>query len=338
MKTISAFLISTLLVVLGNCTPEKSPGKPDDGTKDSTKTDSVVVEIPEVPMLTPGDIVIEKALLYDKYTLEDTYKYKDKERSFQWDKMREEIVKVENTQRNPVEWGVLQNRRNVNGEAPLVKVFGRNKHTRVIDSLGTEKYQSAPLYLLTDTVVPEIYGRDGSLVKIIGEEGSFTHIEMVYYNSTWMVPTKYVKPLGSFRIDKYAFVDRKDQNIATIERDSTGWVVRSMNPATTGLDKPPYQQETPLGIFVVQEKKEKMYYLVDGTNDIAGFSPHASRFCCGAYIHGVPVNLPRKTIIEWSSSLGTTPRSHMCVRNASSHAEFVYNWAPVGQSLVVVID
>jgi len=64
-----------------------------------------------------------------------------------------------------------------------------------------------------------------------------------------------------------------------------------------------------------------MYYVKDGTSEIAGYAPYASRFTNGAYIHGVPVQYPHKNIIEYSPSLGTTPRSHMCVRNASSHAK-----------------
>ena len=46
-----------------------------------------------------------------------------------------------------------------------------------------------------------------------------------------------------------------------------------------------------------------------------------------------PGNAPRKSLIEYSPTLGTTPRSHMCVRNATSHAKFVYDWAPVNELL-----
>ena len=69
-----------------------------------------------------------------------------------------------------------------------------------------------------------------------------------------------------------------------------------------------------------------------------GFAPYANRFTNGAYIHGVPVNAPRKSLIEYSPSLGTTPRSHMCVRNATSHAQFVYDWAPVNKTIVFVLE
>jgi lipoprotein-anchoring transpeptidase ErfK/SrfK len=96
--------------------------------------------------------------------------------------------------------------------------------------------------------------------------------------------------------------------------------------------------ETPVGIFVLQEQKTKMFYYGDGTKTIEGFAPWASRFTNGAYIHGVPVNNPKGKIVEYSWSLGTTPRSHMCVRNASSHAKFVYDWIKPYSSLVIVID
>ncbi|MGL5636936.1 MAG: L,D-transpeptidase, partial [Bacteroidales bacterium] len=64
----------------------------------------------------------------------------------------------------------------------------------------------------------------------------------------------------------------------------------------------------------------------------------ANRFSGGAYIHGVPVELPATALIEYSPTLGTSPRSHMCVRNATSHAKFIYDWAPVDATIIVVID
>lgn len=66
-----------------------------------------------------------------------------------------------------------------------------------------------------------------------------------------------------------------------------------------------------------------MLFLKDGSSALGGYAPYASRFTNGAYIHGVPVNVPRTAMIEYSWSLGTVPRSHMCVRNATSHAKFI---------------
>ena len=61
-----------------------------------------------------------------------------------------------------------------------------------------------------------------------------------------------------------------------------------MNLATTGQHRPPYAQETPLGMFFLQEKKTKMIFLKDGSAATGGFAPYASRFNNGGYIHGVP--------------------------------------------------
>jgi len=297
---------------------------------------------PELKEILPEDLVIEKALLYDKYTLEDEYPYKDTTRVFQWDKIRTELAKVENAQQRPTAWAVVRNRKNVNGEAPLVKKFSRNAYKNISDSLGTERYQSVPLYLLSDTITPEIYATDGTLFRFIGykNDSSMIHVAHVYQTGEWLIPKKYVKPIDTLSFKRIAVVDRTNQNIATLEKDSTSskWLIRSQNPATTGAHNPPFQKETPLGIFVVQEKKQKMYFLVDGTSKIAGYTPSASRFTNGGYIHGVPVNYPRQAIIEYSATLGTIPRSHMCVRNASSHAKFVYDWAGVDESLVFVIE
>ncbi|NDV60753.1 L,D-transpeptidase [Bacteroides sp. 519] len=303
--------------------------------------DSVVIRDskPEIKEILPADIKINKELTYDQYTLEDTYPYKDTVREFQWDKIREVLAKLENIQREPQPWGILQNRKNRNGEAPLVANWIRNEYKNVADSLGIERFQGIPLYLLTDSVLPVRYGRDGELVRLtLSNDSNYIGAQTVHVPGSFMIPRKYVQVIDTIIFKKIAFVDRENQNITTLERGDDTWMVRSMNPATTGQHRPPYANDTPLGIFVIQEKKDKMYYLVDGTSTIAGYAPWASRFTNGGYIHGVPVNNPNGKIIEYSQTLGTIPRSHMCVRNASSHAKFVYDWAAVGEGLVVVIE
>lgn len=308
---------------------------------DTANVDTLQVEpaFREKP-LTAADISLTKELLYDKYTLEDTYPYKDTVRSFKWDVIRNCLAYIENMQRDSVKWVVLQNYKNLNREAPLVKKFVRDAYRRVADTLGVERYQSVPLYLPTDTLVPERYGRDGTLAYLIGEEGSFDRIHPVTLEEDWLAPRRYLKRLADSTVfDRVVFVDRRDQNLTTLERVGKGeWKIRSMNPATTGRHAPPYGQETPLGMYLVQQKKERMVFLKDGSAATGGYAPYASRFTNGAYIHGVPVNVPRTSMIEYSWSLGTTPRSHMCVRNATSHAKFVFDWAPVERSLVVVIE
>ena len=290
---------------------------------------------------TAADIKLEKELLYDKHTLEETYPYKDTTRLFQLDKIKEKLAFIENFQRAPHNYGVLQNYKNRNGEAAVVQHFVRNAYKRVSDTLGTEKYQSAPLYQDSGSEKPLIYGRDGSLVSLESSDTlKMVKINGISFEGSWYVPKRYLKTIGdSLKITHVNFVDVTNQNILTTERTGENeWKIRSMNPATSGLHNPPHQMETPVGIFMVQEQKAKMFYYGDGTTTIEGFAPYASRFTNGGYIHGVPVNNPKGKIVETSWSLGTTPRSHMCVRNASSHAKFVYDTSKPFQSLVVVID
>lgn len=338
MKHLLLFPTGCLAFLFCCCT-----GKPDTNRLETTASpDSIqAVHIP-LPDTAPKPVLIRKALLYDKHTLVDTYAYKDTTRRFQWDKIKSGLATVEKIRKQHARWGILQNYRNRNGEAPLVRNFRRDSYKRVADTLRVERYQSAPLYLTTDTALPELYGHDGSLVKYLGKPDTssrFAEIETVYTEGTWKVPDKYLKLIDdTVSFDKVIFVDRMNQNIATLEKSDTVWLVRSMNPATTGVHRPPYAQETPLGIFVIQEKKPRMIYLVDGSQATGGFAPYASRFSNGGYIHGVPVNAPRTALIEFSPTLGTTPRSHMCVRNATSHAKFIYDWAPVNGALVFVFD
>ena len=299
---------------------------------------TAVQEEPE----TPPEIRIEKELLYDKYTLEDTYAYGKKTRSFQWDKIKERLALLESFQRGRYDWGVIRNYKNWRGQAPLVRNSRRNEYGHLTDTLGVERYQGIPLYEVTDTIKPVLYGRDGSLIRILKQPAGsrFVRVQTVYPEmKEWMVPHAYVKEIGdTVRFEKTVFVDRHNQNICTLEKSGDRWLVRSMNPATTGRFRPPYAQPTPLGLFVLQEKKYKMVYLKDGSKATGGFAPYANRFTNGAYIHGVPVQAPGTQMIEYSWSLGTTPRSHMCVRNVTSHSKFIYNWGSINTTIVFVLE
>lgn len=59
--------------------------------------------------LTAEQIQITKDLLYDQYTLDDIYPYKDTTRQFQWDKIKEQLALLENIQLQPSTWAILQN-------------------------------------------------------------------------------------------------------------------------------------------------------------------------------------------------------------------------------------
>lgn len=328
-----------------SCNPSKSQKTPEEIEK--AKQDSIEKvrkeqeEAAKKKPITAADIKLKKELQYDKYTLDDKYAYKDTFRVFQWEKIKEKLAYIENFQREHNNYGLVSNYKNKHGEAPTVANYKRNAYKRVSDTLGTERYQSAPLYKVGETKLPSIYGRDGSLVKILSSDT----IDMVRvkglsnFEGEWDIPKRYVKALGdSLTFRHVVVVDVTNQNICTLDHIDNTWYIRSMNAATTGKHNPPYAMETPLGIFLVQERKAKMYYYKDGTTNIEGFAPWASRFTNGAYIHGIPVNNPKGQIIETSWSLGTVPRSHMCVRNASSHSKFVYDWVKPFSSLVIVID
>lgn len=336
--TLPRFLLLTISILFISCSP-KEKNYPDEQI---LPKDTLVTIQPEEIIEKPHEIILEKEFLYDKHTLEDVYPYKDTTRMFQWDKIKERLTLLESVQAEPAQWGILQNRKNKNGEAPLARNLKRNAYKNLEDPFGVERYQGTPFYLLDDLTTPERYGEDGMLVKILApaDSSGFIKLRSIYFEEDFMVPEKYVKLIDDSvkEFHKVIVVDRTNQNITTLEEESGKWRIRSMNPATTGLHNPPYQYETPLGIFVIQEKKSKMIYLVDGGSEVGGFAPSANRFSNGAYIHGVPVNSPRKTIIEYSSTLGTTPRSHKCVRNATSHAQFIFDWAPIEQSLVIVIE
>ena len=332
-------LLPLALTLLLACQPSSDSSAEVTNVATIVATDTVVAE-PQ-PELTVEQIVIDRELTFDKYTLEDSYKYQKKTRTIQWDQIREQLLRIEQLQASPHRWGVLQNYKNLNGEAPLTKVWSRDSYRLVSDSLGVERYQSVPLYAPSDTLKPELYGRDGTLIAMTDTLGSnFWQGRAESPEADWYVPKRYIKLLKpDVTFSHVVVIDRGQQHIIVLERQAPGhYLVRSINPATTGRHKPPHAKETPLGIFLLQQKKAKMFYTSDGSSRIAGFAPWASRFTCGAYIHGVPVNNPKGRIVEYSHSLGTTPRPHNCVRNACSHAKFVYDNCPTLATLIVVIE
>lgn len=340
MRTIGISCLLFLLCVCQACDSGMKRDMPSLGEDENRNLPDTLAVETEVKVLTAEDIELDKDFLYDTYTLADTYPYRDTTRAFQWGKIKERLALLENIQQEGSKWCVLQNYKNRNGEAPLVKKYTRGVYKRITDTLGVERYQSVPLFLTDDTLTAERYGQDGALSRFLGEEGSFVKVGPVFVGGEWLVPRRYVKCLpDTVFFAKAVVVDRLNQHIVTLERKEEGrWMVRSMNPATTGQHRPPYAQETPLGIFVLQEKKVKMIFLKDGSAATGGFAPYASRFHNGGYIHGVPTNVPATRLLEYSPTLGTVPRSHMCVRNATSHAKFVFDWAPVNETIIFVLE
>ena len=84
-----SFGISIAFCVLYSCTSHTGHKTSEETLQaDSLAQDTIAETVaePVVKKITPEEIQITKELLYDKYTLEDTYPYKDTTRSFQWDK------------------------------------------------------------------------------------------------------------------------------------------------------------------------------------------------------------------------------------------------------------
>lgn len=287
---------------------------------------------------------IVKELSFTRYTLPDTYRYNKTQRKFQWEKISKQLDALQEFENNSSRLGTLRNYKNINGFPPIpkdaiIKRIVDTNHIFITDKYGISRNQAIPLYSSDVFLRPERYALDGTLVSIISATSEYVKIKVKTIEGDWFIPNRYIRPLGVKNFDRVAVVDRKNQNIATLEKNESTWKVKSMNPVSTGAEALPYQFPTPLGYFVVQNKLLKMNYLVDGSKtELAGYSPYATRFSGGGYLHGVPVNLPETEHIEYIGSLGTIPRSHMCVRNATSHAKFMYDWLKIGESIVLVIE
>jgi hypothetical protein len=258
-------------------------------------------------------------------------------RTFQFDKMLEALQKLQQ-QVADGKLNHVSNYKNVNGAPP-------SKGEGATDEHGMRIYQSAPGYLKADTQSDFRYVPDGMLVRILDETEDFYHVNIESFGQELFIPKNYIDPGDALTQLTYAVViDRSQQNQAAFELSDNEIRMVSYTLATTGL-KGPSSFETPLGTYKALEKKDRFHYLKDGSDEIAGYAPFAIRFCGGAYVHGVPAAYEEKDgelidpgIKEYLHTIGTFPRSHMCVRNFSSHAEFLYNWLKPENGAVIVIE
>ncbi len=284
-------------------------------------------------------------------------------RGFQFEKMNGTLNRLWNTVENG-NVAHVENYKNRGGWAP-------KRQGQDVDAFGSMRDQAVPAYYQASTQGDFRYLTDGSLVAVLGEQSDFYEITTVDFEGVYYVPKKYIPAEPRLKsLGKVVVVDRKNQNEAVFQRSGEGWKLVSYLMATTG-ENAPFKQETTLGHFMVMEKKSKFMYLGDVSKVIEGYAPFALRFNGGAYIHGVPVNykdikgkvvvkqpvmdalgnvitpavtrdvvLERKDpgIQEYLSTIGTIPRSHKCVRNYTSHAKFLYDWAEIGTTAVIVIE
>lgn len=282
-------------------------------------------------------------LQYEKYLVGPPYTYEvnGAVRTFRFERMLEFIAIVEEEfGEGPICY--VDNYKNRNGVPP--QYMGRNA-----DEYGVDRSASAPAYLDREDLRHFRYIEDGNLLIVLDDTDGFVKAKLVGDQSgrSYYIPSKYVPVSDCLTaLRKAIVIDRTNQNIAAFEVEDGIWRIISYNPATTGKEGK-YHQETPTGFFYAIEKKERFYYLKDGTEDfIEGYAPYAIRFTQGAYIHGVATDYRYHEdggrtdpgIREFSSTIGTVPLSHKCVRNYTSHAKFLYDWYDPGSTIVIVIE
>lgn len=260
------------------------------------------------------------------------------ERHFQIDTMFKRIKSLKTEVDNNLTV-YINNYKNYNGKPPKL-------NDKTIDQYGYRQNQSAAGYSEPDTNSDFRYIPDGMLGTWLSETEEFYEVYFPSFDKTVWIQRKHISFNHSIeRLNQVIVVDRKYQNCGVFEWRDTGWVLVSYTFVTTGKSGQ-YSLVTPLGDFMVIQKRDKFLYYADGTTDIAGYAPYALRFSAGGYLHGVPVNYNidsegNKTdpgMAEYLQTIGTTPKSHMCVRNYTSHAKFLYDYINIGYASVIVIE
>jgi len=258
-------------------------------------------------------------------------------RNFRFDRMQDAV----NQLRQQVAQGGLHfisNYKNQNGAPP-------QKGDAAVDEYGYRFYHSAPAYEQADTDSDFRYIPDGMLVRILDETDELYHVNVPTFGGDYYIPKKYIDPdVTLSQLNHVVVVDRNQQNQASFELGENGLNLVSYTLSTTGFPGD-FSFETTLGSYKAIEKKDRFEYLKNDTQEIAGYAPFAVRFTGGAYIHGVPVAYEKQDgervdpgPIEYLHTIGTFPRSNMCVRNYTSHAEFLYNWMDSQNGAVIVIE
>lgn len=258
-------------------------------------------------------------------------------RIFRFDRMQNAVNQLRQ-QLSQGELHFVRNYKNQNGAPP-------EKGDAAIDEHGYRFYHSAPAYERADTGSDFRYIPDGMLVRILDEIDVFYHVNVPTFGGDYYIPKQYIDQAVTLsRLNHVVVVDRNQQNQAAFELRENGLDLISYTLSTTGIPGD-FSFETTLGTFKAIEKKERFEYLQKGTEDVAGYAPFAIRFTGGAYIHGIPVAYEEQDgekvdpgPTEYLHTIGTTPRSNMCVRNFTSHAKFLYNWMDSQNGAVIVIE
>ena len=173
----------------------------------------------------------------------------------------------------------ISNYKNTNGAAPFY-------NGKSVDSYGERRYQAAPGYSDPNYESEFRYFPDGALLSVLEEKDNFLKVTTLNFSGEYWIPKKYVSFENSIEeLSKIVVIDRKNQNEIVFEYSEDKWNLVSYALATTGK-KGRYSRETPLGYYMVIQKRPSFVYYGDGSNKIAGFASYTTRFTGGIYIHG----------------------------------------------------
>ena len=86
-RRLTCFILSMLFLLPGCRQDKKNTTKTNQQTEQRKPTPPKE-QVEKKKVFTAEDIILKKELLYNKYTLEDSYPYKDTTRGFQWDKIK----------------------------------------------------------------------------------------------------------------------------------------------------------------------------------------------------------------------------------------------------------
>ena len=274
----------------------------------------------------------------DNGVIKDGYVHstKGKTRKFRFNKMAEGINELEEELAEGTMHFVV-NYKNHSGTPP-------QDGDIAVDEYGYRVYHSAPVYQEADQDSEYRYAPDGILVRILAEVDDFYHVYIPTFEDNYYIPQQYIESEEEFNeLEQVIVVDREQQNQAAFEVGEDMELV-SYTLSTTGIPGD-YSFETTLGSYKILQKRDRFEYLKSGAEKIGGYAPFGIRFTGGAYIHGVPVEYEEENgemidpgMIEYLHTIGTFPRSNMCVRNFTSHAEFLYHWLDTEKSAVIVIE
>ena len=231
----------------------------------------------------------------------------------------------------------VSNYRNVNGWAP-------KRNGSVYDAYGVYYTQCCAAYYKPSTSSDFRYFMDGEFLIYLYDAGNgFTAVSHPKYGGTYFVKSYYLVDTST-SATKFILIDLENQNQAAIEYKNGKWQVLGVSYCATGANTQ-YRLPTERGWFKLLAEEYTMLYYFDGDSTrFQGYARYALRFSGGTYVHGVPTDYiyhadGSKTTpdpIEYGSYIGVIPTSHKCVNSYTSYVKFLYEWAELNNTVIIV--